>query len=354
MDTSTTVTGGGAELASGASTPRRRWIWRELLAAALTLSLLGWLLSRLDWARVRPFVTHIDPVLVGAAFLVYAASYVARALRWQLLLQRRDLTFADLYLITSAHIMFNNLLPSRIGELSYVVLLKQQRGVTTADGVVSLLVSRFLDFITLGLIFLLSVASFRGTHAVQAFKNLPLVAVSSVVVLSIGLAALPRLTVACHAWLRRDLGRLVPGSLRARIERGAERVVETFERTAGTAVYLKAGLLSLVIWYAKFLAFTFMVHAMHDAGTVSRMSFFTVVIGSTAAELTTITPFHGVAGIGTYETAWAWVFHNVLGIDQNLAILTGFGVHILTLFFSIVLGGLAYLALRLRVRAAGE
>ena len=70
------------------------------------------------------------------------------------------------------------------------------------------------------------------------------------------------------------------------------------------------------------------------------------MIGSTAAELTTITPFHGVAGMGTYEWAWTVVFHGVLGIDKSVALLTAFGVHVMLLFFSIILGGLAYLGLR--------
>src|SRR5262249_24180095 len=156
---------------------------------------------------------------------------------------------------------FNNLLPSRIGELSYVVLLKERSGGAAADGGVSLVGLRFLDFITLGFVFLLSVASFRGPHTVEAFRDLPPVAGASVVVLSAALAAMPRLTAWVHRWLRADLAHAAPGGLRARIERAAERTVETFERTAGTAVYLQAGFLSLVIWYAKFLAFTLMVHS---------------------------------------------------------------------------------------------
>ncbi len=325
--------------------------WRELLAVALTVGLVWWLLRGLEWEKIRAFASS-RPELVLVAFVIYALSYVARAMRWKVLLNRHDLSFRDLYLITSAHIMYNNLLPSRIGELSYVVLLRQKKGLTAADGVVSLVVSRFLDFITLGLIFLLSVASFRGAHSVEAFRDLPLVAISSVLLLSAGLVAMPTITTRVHQWLNRELASAPPESLRARIERTAERMVETFERTAGTASYLKAGLLSLVIWYAKFLSFTLMVHAMHDAGTAARMSFWGVVIGSTAAELTTITPFHGVAGMGTYEWAWKVVFHDVLGIDEQVSILTGFGVHVFLLFFSILLGGLAYLGLRRITRRA--
>lgn len=337
-----------SSLPSAPSEPRAptRKPWREALAVTLTVGLVWWLLRGLRWDEIARFAGDIRPGLVVAAFLIYAGSYVARALRWQVLLQRRDVSFAELYLITSAHIMYNNLLPSRIGELSYVVLLREKKGLSAADGVVSLVVSRFLDFITLGLIFLLSVASFRGAHAVEAFRGLPIVAVASVVVLSCGLVAMPRIVAWLHRWLGADLANARPGSLRARVEQAAERMVETFERTAGASTYVKAGLLSLVIWYAKFLSFTLMVHAMHDAGTASKMSFWGVVIGSTAAELTTITPFHGIAGMGTYEWAWSVVFHGVLGVDKSIALLTAFGVHVMLLFFSIILGGLAYLGLR--------
>jgi len=62
-----------------------------------------------------------------------------------------------------------------------------------------------------------------------------------------------------------------------------------------------------------------------------------IVLGTTAAELTTILPIHGVGGFGTYESAWAGAYY-LLGFTKQLAIKAAFSFHLIALLYSVILG----------------
>jgi hypothetical protein len=51
-------------------------------------------------------------------------------------------------------------------------------------------------------------------------------------------------------------------------------------------------------------------------------------------------PIHGIAGFGTYETAWALGFGQ-LGLSSRVAILSGFATHLLSQLYDYSIGLLA-------------
>jgi hypothetical protein len=55
-------------------------------------------------------------------------------------------------------------------------------------------------------------------------------------------------------------------------------------------------------------------------------------------------PVKGIAGFGTWESAWAIAFQ-LMDFDQRLAILSGIGVHLLTNLFEYSLGIMSILIL---------
>jgi uncharacterized membrane protein YbhN (UPF0104 family) len=60
-------------------------------------------------------------------------------------------------------------------------------------------------------------------------------------------------------------------------------------------------------------------------------------LASTFSLLTTILPFQGIGGFGTMEGGWTIGFM-LFGMSKDLAIISGFGVHIITIFYFLVLG----------------
>jgi glycosyltransferase 2 family protein len=326
--------------------------WRALLAVGLSVGLTAALIRGLEGRAVLDLLRGTDPRWVGASFAVYATTYLLRALRWRVLLGRAQVSIATLLPISAVHILLNNVLPSRLGEVSYPVLLKRQTGLGLDEGVVTLALSRLLDLLTLAAIFLVAVV-WVGQSPGTTLGSLPVLALSAAFALLVLLAGLRPLAALAHRAVARGArGRGRTGAWLGRLAPLVARVREAIERSAGLGPLLAGGVLTLGIWAGKFLAFTWMVRAMAPDGAAALMGFWSVVLGSTAAELTTLTPFHGVVGLGTYETAWAGVFVLALGVDRQSAVLTGFGVHGLTLVFSFVLGGLGLLALRRETRGA--
>jgi hypothetical protein len=60
--------------------------------------------------------------------------------------------------------------------------------------------------------------------------------------------------------------------------------------------------------------------------------------------MTSILPIQGIGNFGTFEAGWTAGFL-IVGLPAELAISTGFGFHIITLLFNILLGAYGYLAI---------
>jgi hypothetical protein len=78
--------------------------------------------------------------------------------------------------------------------------------------------------------------------------------------------------------------------------------------------------------------------------SIKNLSIWKTILGITGAELTSALPIKGIAGFGTWESAWALTFR-MMNFDQEIAIISGIGVHLLTNLFEYTLGIVAILIL---------
>ena len=80
------------------------------------------------------------------------------------------------------------------------------------------------------------------------------------------------------------------------------------------------------------------LYSLFDAlapGSLMPISFLSAMI---AAEATSALPVQGIAGVGTWEAAWVQVSSR-LGLSADIAVSTGFGLHLLVLAWEILMGG---------------
>jgi hypothetical protein len=320
---------------------------KKILALLLTVVLMGALLSQIDVRQLGGFIRQFSFKGLLIAFGVYALSYYFRALRWSQLIHSKEVGMRELWLVTCAHIMFNNLLPSRTGEMSYIYLLKTRHGLPGSEGLATLLVSRLYDFAVMAAFFLISVFFF-----VRKFSM-------TIEEIMIGSAVL----LGAMVFLIFNLNRLVSFGLRLAqkiagrfggakwvrfvLEKGRE-TEESLSAIRDNRRYIRIGATTALIWGTKFLSFYILMNAIlhgHLSETF-HVTYWMIVLGTTAAELTTVLPVHGVGGFGTYETAWAGAFF-LLGFTKELAIKTALSFHILGLLYSVILGTGALLLLRL-------
>jgi uncharacterized membrane protein YbhN (UPF0104 family) len=111
-------------------------------------------------------------------------------------------------------------------------------------------------------------------------------------------------------------------------------------------VYTTAFVVSFLLRLAKYGSLYFLLHALlaNQGFPLATLSFWKVLLGIAAAELSANLPIQGLAGLGTWETAFALAFR-VMGYEEKVAIVAGLGLHLVTQVFEYGLGGLAILLL---------
>jgi hypothetical protein len=116
--------------------------------------------------------------------------------------------------------------------------------------------------------------------------------------------------------------------------------------------YVKIIISSFFVRIFKYGSLYFLLHSVlfHLNFKIKDLNFFKIFLGILGAEFSALLPVHGIAGIGTWESAWTLAFKWMGYLDPKVAIISGFGVHMTTQVFEYFLGimGLVILYFPLR------
>lgn len=310
-------------------------------AVLITTVLLAILLSQVNIADVVTTLVSINPLYLVVGFLLYACCYIFRAMRFQILLSG-EVGLRDLFRIVCVHNMVNGVLPARMGELSYVYLLKKMHQRSIGDGVATLVVARIFDFVVIVVFFLLSLQFMRDTPSALVDSawvgGLIIVALVSFLAL---LLYLGRSLLNSVKSLFKTF-HLVRWNLGKHLLAKAEETMESFDRIKffGLLKYFQLILVSCGIWLSLYLLIYLLV-----AGMGLSVGFFAVLFASTFAIISTVLPVQGIGGFGTIEGTWAIGFM-LIGLTKADAISSGFGYHIVVILYFIILGIYGVLALK--------
>ena len=290
----------------------RDWLIGGALLVALVVAVhltVGWGPLLVPWLA-------FPPLLILWLFLLTAASYVLRAVRihdwFTPALRGHALPVLRLSVL---HNMANNLLPMRAGEMVFPWLMRRYFGHGFWDSAASLLWIRILDLHFLGLIAFLILylgdpSWLWPTAAVLWVAGLGLIGV-------IG-------RIGHSRWIAGG------GRLKGLIRKVAAAAPREPARIA--RAYLWTGL----VWTLKFIAFASVLQHFVP------VAFWRVMTGVMGAELSSVLPFHGIAGSGSYELA-AVAALVPLGVDPKLALAGAVNLHLFLLGTTLILGGLAFL-----------
>jgi glycosyltransferase 2 family protein len=129
---------------------RHPWI-SVAIKAAITFSLLGWLLSRIDAAPLLARVGDIDPWLTAAAIAVMMGQLLVTGWRWSLI--ARDigapLSRAVIVRLTLIGQFFNQTLPSAIGGDAVRAWLAAREGIPASKAISGVLADRLIALLML-------------------------------------------------------------------------------------------------------------------------------------------------------------------------------------------------------------
>ena len=322
-------------MAAQEGTSRR---WRPwLVSLAITAGLFAYLLSEIDLAELARTARELRRGYLAWFVVVLLLGVGFRAVRFWVLLGR-TVRLRTLVAITLARNLFVDLLPARLGELSYVYLVARRGGRTVEEGLASLLLAVLFDVVALTPLLVMAVVVVGGGGSVPAGW----LAVMSVA-LAVAAYAAMRAAAPVSAFLADRLEGPATG-WRARATAWLRGTATALRATWARGIFGPVLALSMGVRICKFGSYYLLVLAiMAPLGyTVAGLGFFQVFLGVVGAELAAALPIHGIAGFGTFEAAWALSFSQ-LGFTREHAIISGILAHVVSQFVEYTLGGVALL-----------
>jgi uncharacterized protein (TIRG00374 family) len=144
----------------------RKLLWRGV-SLLIAFTLIGLMLSLIDWSAFWDVLSRLSPTSLITVFLIYMLLNFFRSLRYIALLDRDNVPLHIVYPIALYHNFLVRLLPFKLGEFAYIVLMRNRLNIPVKEGVSSLLGSRLLELLIVILVFAVSLLFSGGIMANQ-------------------------------------------------------------------------------------------------------------------------------------------------------------------------------------------
>ncbi len=314
-----------------------------VLAAALVLRHS----SRQSPLAIYPLLADVSIRFLLVASMIYLLLTWLRSWRIKLLLNDQ-LGLRRIMPIVLSYNLLNFIVPLRLGELSYISLVRRTGKISTPQAVASLTYFRFLDVLFLCVLIAFGILLF-GEQMEGVVRLREAIAIFAAFLVAVLLCCFS-LTAIRSALLRtsrharpgkRILHRLLPSLI---------QVVETLISYNSARLVMAASLLTLAIWV---LVFTFLYTLALSLGI--EISFYHFSLSVLLINIFTLFPIQGLAGFGNFEGAvilglGAYGF----SLDQSLPV--GIALHLLYIIFFVVFGlvGFGFSLARFKGGAGGE
>lgn len=302
--------------------------WKKLILSVLvTIVLVYVLLHYISLNDVKELMGKIKIQYVVISLIPYFLCYVARTLRFKVLLLDEKITVSKLFQVHSVHNMLNSILPASLGELSYLFLLKKNAQIRLRESTSSLLISRFMDFsVMIGFFFLSCFALKERVFSKLTF--IPYAAFGGFLLLICSYLVLLRL--GNLKWSVRKAG-IIP-KLINKLMYVLREIGLTMQALSSGGRLLWGIVFSLLSMNGIFLFYFYVIR-----GLGIQIGYMEIIFVSSILVPLMLLPVKGLAGFGTHEIGWAVGFL-ILGFNKELSILTGFAIHIVSLIFVVGMG----------------
>ena len=315
----------------------------SVLVLGLLLSLAGSLGADVSPSDVVAALRSAIPTLVAAYALCQLVQAFARAQRARILLRAslpagtRVPGLFRMLLVTFVRGACADMLPARIGELSYVAMLNRGCAVPAADCLSSLSIGLLFDF--LALLAVLAVAIPAAAQGLSLVGSMLMLAAVCAVGVALLFFALP--VAAAWRWERFALFRWRPVAALVKLARDVAAAVVAVRRgrVAGRVLAL-----SLAVRAAKYaglyVLFVAVTRPLWPA--LSRASVPAVLVALIAAEGAASLPVPTFLSFGSYE-AGGLAALTALGFPAGDSLVAMTAMHLLSQVVDYSLGGLSFL-----------
>ncbi len=296
--------------------------WLMVPATVILVLLLLTLTSLHD---IFSALSSISLLYLAASLVLFIILYIARALRFAVMMDSRDI--GGIFSIVCTHCMANNVMPFRTGELAFVYLAKTRMKVPVGIGAAIIAIVRLYDVLAICLMFIASLLLARDSHGYFS-KFIPVIVLCTILLVMLigGILWFNRLLSSFTARLfsLKPFMRLKPFQLKI------EQVCNYCStlRPGKSIVWIL--LLTVLMWAALALNYYLLT-----AGMGLNLDFWTAISGMLLAIVFVSLPIQGVGNFGSFEFAWSAIFV-ALGVPALTAVSSGFAVHAVVLAFTAI------------------
>ena len=291
---------------------------QKVVSLALFVGLVMLVQHYYGWAELLTPWRHLSGISVLIALVLVGTSHLLRAARVHDYF-RTDTAghFPRCLKVVLQHHFLNNLLPMRSGELSFPIFMSRYLEIPVQRSVPALAWFRFLDLHTV-----IGLAALVATEYFFSSWWLP----SILLLLWLGFPLLMiRITRKLEAALSGSRSKLV-----------SRVCVLLSGLPQSRSIFYRSWLWTIINWTVKLSVFAWLM------GQFGEVSFHAAWVGATVGDLTSVLPFHGIAGAGTYE---AGVIAGLApyGLAPESALPLAVNLHLFILASSALLGLIAWL-----------
>jgi len=319
-----------------------------VLSIVISVVLIGYLSTRIELDDLRQILTNIHYPALFTFMAISLLTSVLRAVRYKWLLLPTQIGFGSILLVTFIRNLFVDLLPVRIGSLSYVYILNKRLKYPFEEAASTFVVAFVLDFLTLSPFLAISILVVGlGATSVSSISLLVIALFFFCLICIVIWKIIPFSQLMLRVY--RSLLHLLHLNRNKWAKNSVDKVqltIDGLDQIKKRNILRPLFFLSLLLRLGKYGSLYFLLLSLlHSYGfSLHNLSFWKTILGITGGELTGALPIKGFAGFGTWESGWALAFQ-LMDFDQKLSILSGIGVHLITNLFEYTLGILSILVL---------
>lgn len=310
----------------------------KIIATIISLGLVVLLLSNVSLKNVLTTISEIDVKFLVFGFFLYLFSYYFRSLRFYLLLNK-SVGINDLMHIVSVHQLASNILPAKLGEFTYVFLLKNTHKKTIGESTATLTVARLMDILSISILFFFSITMMKNLPGfiIDALWLISLFDLFIIVILLILLFSGRKLL----EQLRKVTNKYGAAKFKT-VEfflRKSTEAVNSLEKVNKISTIILCFLFSLLIWIFNYSMLSILFTAMNI-----EFSFAKAILAASFMLFASLLPIRGIGGFGTSEAFWTMILVP-LGLSFESSVIFGFSYHIILTLYYLIIGGLGFLFL---------
>ena len=308
----------------------------NILYFVIGLFVLYFLLKQINFHDLIQliFQVKIEYFLLGG--LLYLCKSLMRALRFKRINQRFSPRFLEMLRLTLATSLASQIMPMKLGELSYVYLIKKEEKSSISYGLSSLIVIRLIDLLAISLLFIVITLITHPSAKLSIYFQSILWFIAFLLAIIFGLLILSAFDRANLQFLLRF--RLVERlPLLKKLALGLDNFLTNLKQYT-ILEYLEWTGLASIEWLINYFIFYVLM-----VGLGLTPTFFDTVVSVTFASLASVLPINSIGNFGTQEAGWATGMV-LLGYSKEIAIASGFATHLLTMAYMLLFGGIAWIS----------